>query len=216
MKKRDIIVILGLLMAVILMILAMFFDLQIMLLAAGLRSLYLDYFFLSIAFATNVFIIFFFLTTLFLWREHKKRWIVPLIFSSILSFLVSFFIKIGIRRPRPFTNAFLSKKGFEALIIAFHFMRDNFNTWNFSFPSFQAVFVFSALPILDKEFKSFRYVWFAFACLVAFSRVYFGVHYLSDVIAGAIIGYLIGYLMVLIEEKYEIGIKVMKRLKAGK
>jgi undecaprenyl-diphosphatase len=45
--------------------------------------------------------------------------------------------------------------------------------------------------------------WLGFAILVAFSRVYFGVHYLSDVIAGAFIGYLIGYLAMNLEEKYK-------------
>ena len=73
--------------------------------------------------------------------------------------------------------------------------------------------VFSALPILNKEFKIFKYIWFIFACLVAFSRAYFGIHYLSDILAGAIIGYLIGYLMVLVEEKYGFGLKLMKKFK---
>ena len=65
--------------------------------------------------------------------------------------------------------------------------------WDFSFPSFQAMMVFCAVPLLSKEFPKFKYVWVIFACLVAFSRVYLGVHFLSDVIAGALIGYMIGY-----------------------
>jgi undecaprenyl-diphosphatase len=49
------------------------------------------------------------------------------------------------------------------------------------------------LPILDREYPHFRVFWIAFASLVAFSRLYLGVHYLSDVVTGAAIGYLIGF-----------------------
>jgi undecaprenyl-diphosphatase len=125
--------------------------------------------------------------------------------------LVSYVLKSWVHRLRPFQEGFVS-----VLAIVFNLMKDNFNTWNFSFPSFQAMLVFSALPLLNKQFKKFRYIWFIFACLVAFSRVYFGVHYLSDVMAGAIIGYLIGLIMVKVEEKYSIGQKVMKKLKIGR
>ena len=95
-------------------------------------------------------------------------------------------------------------------------MKDSFNTWNFSFPSFETMLVFAAVPLLNKEFRKFRYIWIIFACLVGFSRAYFGVHYLSDVMAGAIIGYLIGYSMVLLEEKYKIGLILMKKLKISR
>jgi len=64
--------------------------------------------------------------------------------------------------------------------------------------------VFSALPILNKKFNKLKYIWLVFACLVAFSRVYFGVHYMSDVLTGALVGYLIGLSAVWIEEKYGI------------
>ena len=76
--------------------------------------------------------------------------------------------------------------------------------------------VFAALPLLNKEFKKFRYIWLIFALLVGFSRAYFGVHYLSDVFTGAIIGYLIGLSMVMIEEKYGVGKKLMKKFRISK
>jgi len=201
----------GLAMFVVLIVTVFLYDLMIMKFISPIRNEFLDYLLLSVTFASNAVIIFFFLTTLFLWEEHKRRWIFPLWLSSLLAFIISYFIKILIARPRPFQKGITS-----VLQIAFHFMRDNFNTWNFSFPSFQTVLVFSALPILNKEFKKFRYVWLIFACLVAFSRIYFGVHYVSDVLSGAVIGYLIGYIVVLIEEKKNYGKKIIKRLKIKK
>jgi len=193
---------------IILTIITFLYDVQIIKFIASLRNDFFDYTLLSIAFASNVFIIFFFLTTLFLWKERKRRWILPLWLAGFISFIVSYIIKIGIHRPRPFQTKIVSVLG-----IIFNFIKDNFNTWNFSFPSFQAMLVFSAVPLLNKEFKKFKYIWFIFACLVAFSRVYFGVHYLSDVLAGSIIGYFIGILMVKLEEKYALGKELTKKFK---
>ena len=198
---------LGLLLSIELGLLAFLNDVSIIKFVSSLRHVYLDYALLSVAFASNVFLMFFFLTSLFLWKEHKRRWILPLWFSSFFAVGVSYVMKILIKRPRPFQERLVS-----ALQIAVYFVKDNFMTWNSSFPSFQAMLVFSAVPILSKEFKKLKYVWFVFACLVAFSRVYFGLHYMSDILAGAVIGYLIGFLMVFIEEKYGLGLKVMRKL----
>jgi len=206
--KKKIRFIIGLLFSLILLVVLFFFDVSIIKAIAQSRSSYLDYLFMSIGFASNVFIIFFFLTSLFLWRDYKRRWIIPLWISGFLSIVFSYVLKVLIVRLRPFQRNLVP-----VLSMAFNFMKDNFYTWNFSFPSFQAMFVFSALPVLSKQYKRFKYIWLIFACLVAFSRVYFGVHYLSDVLAGAIIGYLIGCAMVWIEQNHEIGLKLMKKLK---
>jgi len=75
---------------------------------------------------------------------------------------------------------------------------------DYSFPSMHAMVSFAALPILDKEFPKLRWFWAVFAVLVALSRVYFKVHYLSDIVFGAAIGYLIGLIVMRIEQKYGI------------
>ncbi len=201
----------GLVLSIILVIVLFYFDVSIIKAVAQSRNFYLDYLFISIGFASNILIIFFFLTSLFLWSENKRAWILPLWLSGFFSVIASYVLKVMVARLRPFQRNFVP-----ILSIAFNFMKDNFNTWNFSFPSFQAMFVFSALPILNKQFRRFKYIWLIFACLVAFSRVYFGVHYLSDVLAGAIIGYLIGTIMVFVETKHEWGSKLMRKLKIKK
>lgn len=55
-----------------------------------------------------------------------------------------------------------------------------------------AMVVFSLLPLLTKHLPKQNYFWLMFAFLVAFSRVYFGFHFLSDVVFGAVAGYFIG------------------------
>jgi len=184
------------------------FDKPLIQFASFFRVYLLDYFFISIAFASNVFVIFFFLTSLFLWKEHKRRWILPLWLTSLSAVLISFVIKNIVRRIRPFEGGMITVLG-----LGQYFLKGGFS---FSFPSFQAVLVFSALPILDKEFPKFKYVWLGFAILVALSRVYFGLNYFSDVLAGAILGLLIGYVFIKIEDKYKIGRRVCKKLKLGK
>jgi dolichol kinase/membrane-associated phospholipid phosphatase len=63
----------------------------------------------------------------------------------------------------------------------------------YSFPSSHALLVFAMLPLLVKHFPRWRYLFFPTALLVCFSRVYFGVHYLSDVVWGSLLGYGIGW-----------------------
>ncbi|MBD3253317.1 phosphatase PAP2 family protein [Candidatus Pacearchaeota archaeon] len=200
MKRR----IIAFVIVVLVTLISFIFDKDISILIGKSRNLFLDYIFISLTFVTSALVIFFFLTTLFLWNENKRRWIIPLIFSFLLSSGIIFLIKIIFKRPRPFQEGIVS-----VFSVVFYFLGNSFNTWNFSFPSFQAAIVFAAFPILMKEFKKLRYFWFAFACLAAFSRVYFGVHYLSDILAGAVIGYIIGILAVFIEEKFEFGKKIL-------
>ncbi len=58
----------------------------------------------------------------------------------------------------------------------------------YSFPSSHAVNTFCGAVILSFFFPRAARWLYAFAAVVAFSRVYVGVHYPSDVIGGAVIG----------------------------
>ncbi|MBW7887055.1 MAG: phosphatase PAP2 family protein [Bacteroidetes bacterium] len=58
----------------------------------------------------------------------------------------------------------------------------------YSFPSSHAVNNFAGAVIITRFFQKQKIFWFSFASLIAVSRPYVGVHYPSDIIAGAIIG----------------------------
>ncbi len=185
-------------------ILSFIFDNLIVQSISKLRNLFLDEVFLGVTFVSSEIIIFFSLTTLFLWREHKRKWILPLWLTLFFSAVLSFILKIMIQRARPFQLNLVS--------IPEMFISKSYELWNFSFPSFQAMLVFSALPILSKEFRKIKWIWIVFAVLVAFSRVYFGVHFLSDVILGGILGYLIGMFVIKLEEKNKFGERAYNRI----
>lgn len=203
MKKRKGIIIFTLILLSILI--SLYFDSQIVKGISLIRIEFLNDIFMGLTFASSGIIIFFILTSLFLWREHKRRWILPLWFTLGISALVSFLLKIIVQRSRPFQLAIVSTLPILA--------KNSHLTWNLSFPSFQAMLAFCAIPILSKEFPRLKYVWIIFASLIAFSRVYFGLHFLSDVIAGGLIGYLIGAIIIKIEKENRFGEKVYKKVK---
>ncbi len=202
MNKRGRIV-LGLLILFV-AIVSFYFDSEIVQGVSLLRNDILNDFFLGLTFISSSIIIFFFLTSLFLWGERKRKWIVPLWVTFGLSIVVGFILKKIIQRPRPFQLDLVSV--LPILEKASHL------TWNFAFPSFHAMLVFCAIPILSKQFKKLKYFWIIFAVLIAFSRVYFGLHFLSDVIAGSLIGYLLGMIIVKVEKEYKFGEKIYKKI----
>ncbi len=67
---------------------------------------------------------------------------------------------------------------------------------SFSFPSNHAANIFAFAALLVAYDRKRAPVWVGIAALVAYSRVYLGVHYPSDVVAGAVLGAGIGWVSV--------------------
>jgi len=65
---------------------------------------------------------------------------------------------------------------------------------SYSFPSNHALNNFAAATFLWRLFPKFKWVFFVTAFFVVLSRVYLGLHYPSDIAAGAVIGSVFGFL----------------------
>ena len=105
--------------------------------------------------------------------------------------LSSNFIKSLVARPRPCHNLTMIRLLVDC-------------GSGFSFPSSHAVNNFAAAAILSYFYKEFKVVLFSIASVVAFSRVYVGVHYPVDIIAGAIIGFFVANVLLFAYEKLAI------------
>lgn len=97
--------------------------------------------------------------------------------------LLSFGIKAAVSRPRPF----------QAIPSVVPLVE---HTAGSSFPSGHAATSFAGAIVLAWLLPRLRAALIVLAALVAFSRVYVGVHYPSDVLAGAVIGATIGLLAI--------------------
>ena len=119
---------------------------------------------------------------LFSRKKEIKTLGIILLAGLAVSFYITAFLKILIARPRPYvslTNVILLGPAEKS----------------YSFPSSHAVSAFIIASILSSHFKKYA-LFYALAAVIAFSRVYMGVHYPSDVIGGAVLGTLTGYLLV--------------------
>ena len=102
----------------------------------------------------------------------------PLVAADLLAEVISGIIKPIVGRPRPPVR--LTAPG--PLIGVPH---------GGSFPSGHATTSFACATVLTAYAPRLAPLWVVLACAVAYSRVYVGVHYPLDVVAGAALGTLV-------------------------
>lgn len=120
---------------------------------------------------------------LWLWRERRRA--LQVLFVALLALgaadlLAYRALKPWIARPRP-------ESASSAVVLRAP------AGGAFGFPSNHAANAAAAAAVLSTAYPGARFVFWALAALIAYSRVYCGAHYPGDVLAGLLLGALIGY-----------------------
>lgn len=141
-----------------------------------------------ITLAGNAGILWFIIALLLLVSKKTRPWSLAIVFSLILTGLVgNVIIKNLVARPRPFQILY-----FELLISP---------PSGYSFPSGHTLSSFAAATALFCYNKKWGALAYVMAFLMGFSRLYFFVHFPTDVIVGAVLGLLLGWLGYRMSEK---------------
>ena len=120
----------------------------------------------------------------------RKRVVLWGIGSLAVSGIISRILKEVFARPRPL-----------AILTTVHTFGYSFKSC--SFPSGHATTIFAAATILSFSYKRFAPLFYLFAFAVAYSRIYLGLHWPSDLIVGGAIGYSVSKLFLKIESRIE-------------
>ena len=143
----------------------------------------------------------FYIVLLFLVIKNYKKQSIIIIIGIILLIVCSDQVSSGIfkpifERPRPCHN-----EAIKDLV----YLPNGHCGGAYGFISSHACNTFALAAfltlILKKYYKKIAYVMFIWATLVAYSRIYMGVHYPGDVIAGAAVGAIIGVIIAKIADK---------------
>ena len=137
----------------------------------------------------------FYLVLLFLVIKKYKRQSILILIGVVLLILCSDQISSGIfkpifERPRPCHN-----EAIKDLV----YLPNGHCGGAYGFISSHACNTFALAVfithILKRYYKKIAWVMFIWASLVAYSRIYMGVHYPGDVVVGAIVGMLVGFII---------------------
>lgn len=129
---------------------------------------------------------------LFLAKNLKKYWLMV-----AQSFTAAILARLGIteiirwlwQRPRPFVTNHIN-------------LLFNYNPSEPSFPSGHAAFYFAIATVVYSWNKKTGILFYIASFLIIISRVFSGIHWPSDILAGAIIGIFSGWLIMFLSRKF--------------
>lgn len=170
---------------VVALIISFFFDNLFLNFMESIRNPVFSYILNWASHAISLVFVMLIMTSLFMWEEKKRDWIIPTWIAFFTTLIVSSLLKLIVARERPgeYLVPILGWK-------------------TFAFPSSHAAVCFSLVAVFDRVYPMLKWFWVLFALVVAFSRLYLGEHFLSDVIAGGLIGFAIGLTLVHLKQKY--------------
>ena len=149
----------------------------------------LNPFFKLLSYSGELMLIWLVITLFLLYKTKQLNKIKIFLFGYLTSYFINdVLLKNLIQRPRPF-----QENNLITTIIK--------EPTSYSMPSGHSASSFVAAFILSYYFPKYRIFFYSLAVLIAFSRIYVGVHYPSDVIVGALIGLLIGFVTVNLTKK---------------
>jgi len=140
------------------------------------------------------------LTLLFFFRKRRDMWWIPL--TGVTVMVVSFLLKTLFRAPRP--GAYAGETWFSDHLILVEGVRPL--TGMTSFPSGHTMSAFALALMVTYLLNLQRGRWIPallLAVLVGVSRIYLVLHFLEDVLLGAIIGILLALVLALIHRHYQ-------------
>lgn len=130
--------------------------------------------------------------------KNDKKVLIQVLFAMFLLSILVFAVKYGVSEPRPYEML-------EGVILL-----KNMGTQP-SFPSGHTTLAFGFWIIFTRNIKNSKIIsskkvfeimlMLLWAFLVAFSRVYVGVHFPHDVLGGMLIGIVFGYIFIRFSEK---------------
>jgi dolichol kinase/membrane-associated phospholipid phosphatase len=177
-----------------------FYNDAIMYLVAGLRTPELNWLMLFMTKEGLVAVIALTGATLLL----KKRYVefTLILLAAIVGLESGYLIKKVLQIPRPFATEELST-------IALKF------TTGYSFPSLHAAFCIGMIPFLGRSFRS-RAVQVCLAAVllvITFSRIYLGLHYLTDLIGGALVGFASAKFWLALDNRFNVGHRLVNQIR---
>jgi undecaprenyl-diphosphatase len=155
---------------------------------AGLSNRWLDLTMPLVTFMGSIYFVLLFSLVLVITKKPKDLVLVGIVYASnILSFEI---LKYLVGRDRPFiTHNVILRAGELSLAPG-----NVFSAVDPSFPSAHTATAFMLATILAYYTRGYKVLFYSIAAAVGLSRVYLGVHYPSDVIAGFILGTVIARL----------------------
>ncbi|MDY6764743.1 MAG: phosphatase PAP2 family protein [Halobacteria archaeon] len=129
----------------------------------------------------------------------RRKWSYATVFLASMLCVggTAVLLKSGIHAPRPYVEL-----GMNYTTGGFSYSEYFYNHEYGSFPSQHAMSSFAVIPFFHSAFEDYRVTAFlaVFAIVVAYSRVYLYLHYVSDVVVGSALGLGISFLFLWVHE----------------